>query len=240
MRFTLTQFGSDVELANAVAAAWLDEVEPANRQSPPLHVALSGGRIARQFFAAVAEQAKRRRIPLDRVHFFWADERCVPPTDPECNFAIAQQILFEPLGISTERIHRVRGEDAPEQAAAHAIAEIKRIVPDTASGQPVLDFVLLGMGEDGHIASLFPGESDDRVRSAEIYRAVVASKPPPQRITLGYPAIAAARQVWVLASGKGKEQALQESLRQNGKTPLAKAMQMRTTTKIFSDIGLPG
>ena len=210
--FDLVQFASDLELANAVAAAWLREVEATTRKGAMHYVALSGGRIARQFFAALVEQTKRKAVSLAGVHFFWADERCLPPTDPESNYGIARQILFEPLRIRRDQIHRIHGEDSPQSAAVQATAELRRVVPADPSGQPVLDFVFLGLGEDGHIASLFPGEPDALVGSPAIYRAVVATKPPPNRITLGYAPITTAAHVWVLASGKGKEQALGDSL----------------------------
>ena len=95
------------------------------------------------------------------------------------------------------------------------------------------------MGKDGHVASLFPGEPDVSISDKAIYRAVKNSpKPPQNRITLGYAAIAVARQVWVLVSGTGKKTALHESLCSKGRTPLARVAQFRTRTKIFSDFPL--
>ena len=114
--------------------------------------------------------------------------------------------------------------------------ELSRVVPRNEAGQPMLDIVFLGMGEDGHVASLFPGEPEEANAAKSVYRAVTASKPPPRRITIGYGAIAVARQVWVLASGAGKEQALRESLAVVAQTPLAKVLKLRSHTKIFTDI----
>jgi 6-phosphogluconolactonase len=105
--------------------------------------------------------------------------------------------------------------------------------------QPILDLIFLGMGKDGHVASLFPGEPDVSISDKAIYRAVKKSpKPPQNRITLGYAAIAVARQVWVLVSGTGKETALREALCSKGRTPLARVTRFRTRTKIFSDFPL--
>ena len=252
-KIELISFATADELARTVASQWLDEIEAAHRAGQPHCVALSGGRIAQKFFTSVVEQAKTRIIgdgdtsslPAN-VHFFWADERCVPPDDPESNFRVANELLFAPLKISEGQIHRIRGELPPDQAAALAAVEILAIVP-TASPSPlrgegvhslpVLDLIFLGMGEDGHVASLFPGE-DAAVGSEEaIYRAVNNSpKPPPNRVTLGYAAIAAARQVWVLVSGTGKKAALRESLAPNGCTPLGQVAKFRTQTRIFSDL----
>ena len=94
------------------------------------------------------------------------------------------------------------------------------------------------MGEDGHVASLFPGEPEEVMRSQAVYRPVIATKPPPHRITMGYSTIAAARQVWVLASGAGKEKALREALGPGGKTPLVRVLKLRSHTKIFTDVPL--
>jgi 6-phosphogluconolactonase len=241
--FDLISFATAAELAQAVASAWLDEIAATNRAGKAYCVALSGGRIARKFFASVTEQATARKIGdgdtpsfPENVHFFWADERCVPPGDAESNFAIARKFLFAPLKIADAQIHRIRGEDSPEAAAKAASTEISKIAPVNEIGQPVLDLIFLGVGEDGHVASLFPGEPDVLISDRAIYRAVKKSpKPPQNRVTLNYATIAAAREVWVLVSGTGKEAALRESLFSKGRTPLARVTQFRTRTKIFSD-----
>ena len=149
-----------------------------------------------------SSKAHDRGFSPANVHFFWADERCVPPNDAESNFRVARELLLIPLKIPDDHIHRIRGEESPAFAVAEAEAEICRIAALTNDSQPMLDLIFLGMGEDGHVASLFPDEAESVIASPAIYRAVAAVKPPPQRITLGYAAIAAARQVWVLASGR--------------------------------------
>ena len=239
MNFELIFFASADELARAAASAWLDEIESANRAGKTHCVALSGGRITQKFFTATVGQARMRAASFERVHFFWADERCVPPTDPESNFKTAKELLFVPLKISEGQIHRIHGEDSPEAAAKTASTEISKIVPLNAAGQPVLDLIFLGMGEDGHVASLFPNASAGIVSCAMPFLAVENSpKPPLKRISMSYAIIAAAKQVWVLASGAGKEAALRESLGQNGHTPLAQVVRSRSHTKIFTDIRL--
>ena len=237
--FELISFATADELARTVAGKWLDEIESVNRAGKSYCVTLSGGRIAQKLFTAVTDQARTRTISFERVHFFWTDERCVPPDDVESNFAIARKFLFAPLKIADAQIHRIRGEDSPEAAAKAASTEISKIAPVNENGQPVLDLIFLGMGKDGHVASLFPGEPDVSISDKAIYRAVKNSpKPPQNRITLGYAAIAVARQVWVLVSGTGKKTALHESLCSKGHTPLARVAQFRTRTKIFSDFPL--
>jgi 6-phosphogluconolactonase len=228
-------------LADAVAREWIQEAEQAVAKAGTYCVALSGGRSARQLFAAAVQlakggAAKESGSGLGAAHFFWGDERCVPPDDTESNFGLAREVLLGPLGVSGPQIHRVRGELLPEQAAAAAAAELGRVASVNSDGQPVLDLIFLGMGEEGHVASLFPGESEVVMESPAVYRAVTASKPPPRRITLGYAAIAAARQVWVLASGPGKEGALRASLEPAGKTPLGRVLKLRDCTRVFTDL----
>ena len=199
-------------------------------------VAVSGGRIAKDFFSSLARLTQEHGQSLAHAHFFWADERCVPPTDAESNYRSATELLFTPLGLPSRNIHRLRGEDEPGKAARESEAELRRCVETGRGRQPVIDVVLLGMGEDGHVASLFPGEPEEVMNSDAVYRPVTASKPPPRRITLGYGAIAAAREVWVLASGAGKEAALRESLSLGGKTPLARVLRGRDLTRIYTDL----
>ncbi|MBI3875147.1 MAG: 6-phosphogluconolactonase [Verrucomicrobia bacterium] len=231
-RFETLRFDSSSALAHTAASRWLDLL--AMNPGAPFHVALAGGRIARVLFAATAMQALNRQTSFDGVQFFWGDERCVPPTDAESNFRSAAELLLTPLKVRAEQVHRIHGEADPGAAAAEAAAELCRTAARNGEGQPVLDLVFLGMGEDGHIASLFPGENETVMNSPAVYRAVVASKLPPRRITLGYAALAAAREVWVLASGAGKEDALRASL--NGDTPLARLLRLRERTVVFTDI----
>jgi 6-phosphogluconolactonase len=233
--FELIHCGSDLELARAVAERWL-----ARAQAHDGCVALSGGRIARTFFEAVVERANPRSKALRQVHYFWADERCVPPDDPESNYRLAKIHLLDPLGVETGRIHRLRGELDPVEGAGQGETELRHWANATAGSQPRLDLVFLGMGEDGHTASLFPNASEVVVHSSATYCSVVGPKPPPRRLTLSYAALAAAREVWVLVSGKGKKQALKASLLEDAAapTPLGRVLQLRDKTLVFSDVGL--
>lgn len=240
-KFELFPFATADELAQAAAGSWLNEMESAQRAGKPHCVALSGGRITKKFFAAVVEQARARKIGdggmpslPSNVHFFWADERCVPPNDPESNFKMADDLLFQPLKVPENQIHRIRGENSPAEAVKAAENEIRQVV---VTGTPALDMIFLGMGEDGHVASLFPNAPGEVVNGPSSFLYIDNSpKPPPRRISLSYAAIAVARQVWVLISGAGKAKALRESLSISGKTPLARVIELRQKTAIFSQI----
>jgi 6-phosphogluconolactonase len=234
--FDLRKFSDPQQLAQTASTEWLDQIETirSNRKQPC--VALSGGRIAQVFLSCLAQRIKDGQGDLVGVQFFWSDERCVPPEDPESNYRLADQALFKKIAVDVDQIHRLRGELPPEQACALAEKEL-RAVAGGAPAQPALDLVLLGMGEDGHVASLFPGETESARANPAIFRTVMAVKPPPRRITMGYATIVAAREVWVLASGAGKADALRQSLAPDGKTPLASVLRQRAGTRIYSEIG---
>lgn len=235
-RVELIPFRSAEDLANAAAMAWLDKIERIRHPGREFCVALSGGRIAQKFFSLAARHALDRAVAFDRVHFFWADERCVPPGHAESNYRIALELLLVPLRIPEPQIHRIHGEEL-WQGAGRAEAEIRELAGSNGCGQPVFDLILLGMGEDGHVASLFPGEPEKMRLNPAVYRFIENSpKPPPNRVTLGYPAIAAGREVWVLISGSGKQRALNASLESDGQTPLAQVIRTRHNTRIYSDI----
>ncbi len=234
--FDLLTFSDADQLARAAAEAWLDEIESAHRAGQRHCVALSGGRIAQKFFASTVDQAKARNASFAHVHFFWADDRCVPPADPDSNFKLAQELLFTPLNIAAEQIHRIRGEAPPAVAVNLAEQELRQFAPANERGMPILDLIFLGMGEDGHVASLFPDKSAKYLDNFVPFLVVKNSpKPPSIRISLTYHAIFAAKTVWVLVSGPGKSLAFRESVSPKGSTPLGRVIRMRSV-KIFSDI----
>jgi 6-phosphogluconolactonase len=232
--YELTNFPGDEALAKAAAEKWLQALSQRQDRLNPYIVALSGGRVAQKFFAAVAEQGKTCLEVFINVHFFWADERCVPPDHEDSNYRVAATELFKPLNIPEYQIHRLRGEMEPVSGANHAIRELSDLTGSNMHGVPKLDLVFLGMGEDGHVASLFPG--DDDMANPAWFRPVIGPKPPPQRLTMGYGLLAQAKEVWVLASGKAKAQALQDSLSGTDQTPLGRVLSLRGQTKILSDI----
>jgi 6-phosphogluconolactonase len=229
----LESFADANALAGEAARRFVSVI-PGNRE---FYVALSGGRITKPFLDEVVKEVRAQKRNIAHVHFFFADERCVPPSDPERNFLLARQHLFDPLQIRAEQIHRIRADVDEAYAVKEAEAELCRLAPMGPTGQPLLDLVVLGMGEDGHTASLFPGESARWVDDPAVYRAVTAVKPPPRRITLGYAPLRAAREVWVLASGPGKEEALRRVLGEKDcALPLSVVLRSRANSLIFSDI----
>jgi 6-phosphogluconolactonase len=235
----LLHFPAPAVLAVEVARRLIYWATAASPGARPRAVALSGGRIAGPFYdAIVAADAAGPgpRLAERPIHFCFADERCVPPDHPESNFAPAQDRLFGPLGIPAAHVHRLRGEGPPADAAAEAERDLRALLPAGPGDLPVIDLIWLGLGEDGHVASLFPGAPAPETESRAVYLPVIGPKPPPQRLTLTFAALAAAREIWVLASGTGKEAALAESLRPGGTTPLARVLRENPNVRIFTDI----
>lgn len=190
---------ADLSALNRSSADWLErEIRAAVAARGSCSVALSGGRSPRPFLEDLAARA----LPWGQVRFFFVDERCVPPDDPESNFRMAREALFEPARIDPSRIHRMEGERADRDAAAR---DYEALLPAE------LDVVVLGIGEDGHTASLFPGSPllDERVRKVA---AAFGPKPPPWRLTLTPPVLLAARRTVMITAGKGKAQAVARAL----------------------------
>lgn len=244
MAYELIQFADGDELAKRAAADWWKELLARKAgDAPPYLVGLSGGRITKTFYEEIVRQVQASRDGrtklFENVHFFWADERCVPLDDAESNYALAKELLFEPLKIPDAQIHRVRTELSEAAGLDEVTGELRELRPFAAGGQPEFDLVFLGMGEDGHTASLFPGEPEGVIKDTAVYRAVTAVKPPPRRITLGYGALVAARQAWVLISGGGKDGALKKTLSSGGITPLGRVIGARTNTKLYTDVKIP-
>ena len=202
-------------VAQAAAARIAAAIAVAQSARGTAHVSLAGGNTPRRTYELLA------RLLADREHVDWwfGDERCVPPDDPSSNYRLVAESLLAVAHIPTDRVHRVHGEDPPQVAAAAYGEELEQIVPPNENGLPVLDVALLGLGEDGHTASLFPGDPALEVTGA-LAIAVVAVKPPPNRITLTLPVLRAAREVIILATGAGKRDAVARVLaRPDAATP---------------------
>lgn len=229
-------FATDAELAHTAARALLDWATARSGQSAT--VALAGGRITGNFYDAIVAQANpAERAAVRSLDYVWGDERCVPPDSTDSNFRLAHDRLFAPLSIPEARQHRTRGELPPVEAAAQVTAALTQLATKFTGGHPQLDLVLLGMGEDGHVASLFPNAPAEVLESRAICLPVIGPKPPPQRISLSYPMLHAAAEVWVLVAGAGKLAPLREALGGACSFGLGKVLAGRKVTKIFESVG---
>lgn len=195
--------------SDAVARLLIQAVQDYGEAS----IALAGGSTPLRMYELLAEQ-HRDAVPWQSVHFFWSDERCVPPDDPASNYGAAQGALLSRIPAWQEKIHRLHGEAEPLAEAARYSARLCELFDDQlGDGEIVFDLVLLGIGTDGHTASLFPDDSA-ALAATEPCIAVngVAGTPPIPRLTLTLPVINAARQIYVLASGAQKAPVLRAVL----------------------------
>jgi 6-phosphogluconolactonase len=167
-------------------------------------VALSGGSTPRGLYGRLATDAHRSHISWKDVHLFWGDERCVPPEHPDSNYRMAFDALLSHIQLPDSNIHRPRAEDPdPASAAADYEREMRAFFALGQNEFPRFDLLLLGIGDDGHTASLFPGSSG-LTESRRIFIENFVEKLNAFRLTLTFPAINSAAAVAVLASGKPK------------------------------------
>lgn len=168
---------------------------------PRFDIALSGGNTPKKLFKSLVEKHKDT-IPWERIHFWWGDERCVSPDDNESNYKLAFDVLFSKIDLPQENIHRIKGENNPDDEAKRYSEEIAANL-NHREGIPVFDMVLLGLGEDGHTASIFPGQlnliDDDRICAVSEH-PLTGQK----RVTLTGKVINNASRIFFLVTGENK------------------------------------
>jgi 6-phosphogluconolactonase len=184
---------------------------------------LTGGSTGLIFLGALREAD----VPWAHVTFYWGDERAVPPDHPDSNYALAERLLLVPLGARTPHAVRMEGESSDLAAAARAY---DRLLP------PALDLIILGVGDDGHVCSLFPGHRALTIEDERVVAITDAPKPPPQRLTLTLPYVCSSRRVWIVAIGSRKLPILQASVsRQSLSTPLDLVVRRAHHVTVFTD-----
>lgn len=200
----------------AVADHFVELAAAAIKESNRFVVALAGGSTPKALYALLATPAYAPRIDWSRVHVFWGDERCVPPTDASSNFRMASEALLNHVPVPAVNIHRLRGEDDPAAAAAAYEAELRALFT-TPTGPPALstgkrfDLVLLGMGDNGHTASLFPGLKAVRENQRWVMEEYVGEVSM-WRVTMTPPIINAAAESAFVVVGKDKTTMLKRVL----------------------------
>jgi len=201
MNRSIKIFSSANEVAERFAEEFKRMITDSLRDNKTFTVALSGGSTPELLFSVLGDKYSKS-IPWEYVHFFWGDERCVPPDDPESNYGMAFRKLFEKIEIPTSNIHRIAGEMDPKKEASRYSDEISTFTR-TRDGLPEFDLILLGLGDDGHTASIFP-ENMELLNSLKI--CVVSSHPvtKQKRITITGRVINNADYVIFLVTGKKK------------------------------------
>ncbi len=192
-------------------------------------VALPGGSVATAFFPVLAGL----QVDWTRVDFFWIDERAVPPEHPDSNYGLASRLLLRPAGVPASRAHRMHGELADLDAAARLAAdELKAVAGDP----PHLDFALAGVGEDGHVASIFAGGAGLDCDAGPVISIDDAPKPPPRRLTMTLPVLAGARRVIIAGFGATKARVIHDALHGDAAaTPVGALLRLAPSPLVLLD-----
>ena len=197
-----------VDTPEALASLFAHRFESMARSAIATHgrfaCALPGGSVANAFFPPLVGAA----VDWGQVEFFWGDERAVPPAHPEANYSLARRLWLDHIPLDPGRVHRIRGEEPDLEAVA---ADYAQELTGILGGRP-LDLVLLGMGPDGHVGSLFPAHPALRESSRWVVAVRDSPKPPPRRITLTLVPLTGAALVCVVAFGSEKAGAVRDAI----------------------------
>jgi 6-phosphogluconolactonase len=181
------------------------------------HLVLSGGSTPRQLYSYWADFFKDKLDIIKKVHFYWGDERCVPPDNHQSNFGMVQEVFFSRLALEAKQIHRMRGEAEPRQEALRYGLELTESVPVNDMHIPVFDHILLGLGSDGHTASIFPGSPVLKIRD-EICAAACHPETGQNRLSLTLAVINRARRITFIITGADKQEIVADIFSQHRQT----------------------
>lgn len=217
-------------LAQAAAARLIVKLIDVQNARETAHVSLTGGTVGIGTLAAVAALPARDAVDWQRVHLWWSDERFLPEGDPERNDTQAKSALLDHLDLPPANVHTMPATDGPDgpdaqSAADRYAADLARFADPAVSGSdaPAFDVLLLGMGPDGHIASLFPehpGVYEDKPSVIAVHNS---PKPPPNRLSMTFRVIESAREIWVVAAGAEKAAAVKMALSGAGRVQVPAA-----------------
>ncbi len=205
-------------LAQAAAARTVTGLIDAIAAAGQAHLVLTGGGIGTKTMAAIAAEPAVTAVDWSRVDIWWGDERFVVTGDPERNETGARDALLDHIGVQPARVHTMNGPDGPDgddvdAAAARYAAELAAVAGAVTPGAlvPAFDILMLGIGPEGHVASIFP-DSPAAYADGQVIAVRNSPKPPPTRLSLTFGAIRTAREVWILASGAEKAEAVARAL----------------------------
>lgn len=217
MKPVFTIFKTPHDLAEYFAKELSERINRAAKIKESIKIALSGGSTPRILFSILAEKYGRS-TSWNYVHLFWVDERCVAPSDAESNYGMTKQILLDRIDIPQEHIHRMRGEDDPAKEAERYSREIMKNVA-VKNSVPSFDIIILGMGDDGHTASIFPGNErllqSDKVCETAIHPATLQ-----KRITLTGKVINNSKEIFFLVTGIKKSPVIEQIFGKNKNSAL--------------------
>jgi 6-phosphogluconolactonase len=222
-------------LAATAAARLVTAIVDAQSSRGQADVVLTGGSMGSGLLRSLGQSAARDAIDWRHLNLWWGDERFLPTGDPERNETQAREALLDAVPLDPARVHPMPASDGPDgpdvdAAAARYAAQLDAAAP--GSGQPRFDVLLLGVGPDAHVASLFPGHPALHERDISAIGVRGAPKPPPNRVSMTFPTLCAARDVWFLVSGTDKASAVGLALSGAGElqAPAAGVVGIRSTT----------
>ena len=229
-------FSSPEELANYFAAELIDRIKAAEKRKKFLSIAISGGNTPGLLFSVLSEKYSSS-VDWSFVKLFWIDERCVPPDDPESNFGMTEKMLLSKIEIPSGNVFRIIGEDDPSKEALRYSAVIERY---TRSKRhiPVFDVAILGIGDDGHTASIFPG-NEQLLLSHKICETAVHPLSNQRRITITGKVINNSEEIFFLVTGSNKSQIVNDIFRNSSVSGMFPAAHIKsvngTTTWLLDD-----
>ena len=206
-------FKDKLELADS----FCEELLKLNKEREVLHLALSGGNTPKIIFQTLAEKYKEK-IDWNKILLFWGDERCVPPENSESNYGIAKQLLIDNVGLPEQNVFRIKGEEEPSGESIR-YADIIRENVKTENGLPAFDLTMLGVGEDGHTASIFPNQTN-LLNSDKICATAVHPESNQIRVTITGNVINNSKRIIFLVSGKSKSEILKRIFRDKNSSSL--------------------
>jgi 6-phosphogluconolactonase len=219
-------FHNDSEMAEKLANELQVALEQTKNKKQYFFLALSGGNTPITFYKRLARVPYQLQVAWKFLHLFWVDERCVPADHPQSNYGLTHSNLLAQLNIPETNIHRIRGEADPAKEARKYAAEIENTLTATDQRWPQFDWILLGLGSDGHTASLFPGSP---VLEEESALCAVAVQPESgqSRITFTLPLINHARRITFLVTGESKAGIVADILKRPEKSQLLPAAKVQ-------------
>ena len=233
-------FATADDVADAAVFLFVTLAAKAVAERGEFFCSLAGGTTPLSSYRILAAPQISSKVDWSRVHVFWGDERCVPEGDKERNDEAALEVLLRRVPIPSQNIHRVPATQ-PDAAQLYeadlrgAFSSLPLKVSSVSSDIPRFDLILLGLGEDGHTASLFPGQPAVEEKTRLVVRVDGAPKPPPSRVSFTLPLINAARNVVFLVTGKDKNRALRRVLNGDPALPAARVLPRHGTLAFLAD-----
>ena len=223
----ITRFKNREALSQAAVALFAEQSQKAVKTHGRFVVLLAGGETPRRTYELLAREPLRSRIPWSQVHFFWGDERCVTADDLHSNALMARRALLDGLSLKPEQLHPIVCLGSPQQAAANYEAELRVFFADAP---PRFDLVFLGLGEDGHTASLLPGSE---ALHEQVRWTAVTQRPDEAfcRVTLTLPVLNQAALVVFLVTGGSKAEVVRAVLKETDRQPLLPAQLIHPLTR---------